>query len=281
MNQISQNQAAAGTNVVTQMVFITPQQEKPVFYSQAYTGGDSKELFQTERREVTVADMRPLAGSLDIDREGFTLKTEPTEVDLHDDAAVGEAYYAEIEALLTREFGASRVAIFDATRRSDGGGGGDNPDGKRAVAVRVHVDYTTKSGPQRARDVLGEAEYDRLIANGARIVQVNVWRPITGPVRRSPLALADARSIPVEDLIATEQVFPDRVGEIYLINHNPEHLWYWAPEMTTDEVLLIKGWDSLNDGRARFTPHGAFPLPDQDAAPARESIEIRTLVVIE
>ena len=47
-------------------------------------------------------------------------------------------------------------------------------------------------------------------------------------------------------------------------------------------LLLIKGWDSLDDGRARFTPHGAFDLPNtpEDAAP-RESIEVRTLVVIE
>ena len=51
--------------------------------------------------------------------------------------------------------------------------------------------------------------------------------------------------------------------------------------MSRDEVLLIKGWDSLDDGRARFTPHGAFNLPDTPAsAPARESIEVRTLVVI-
>ncbi len=52
--------------------------------------------------------------------------------------------------------------------------------------------------------------------------------------------------------------------------------------MRADEVLLIKGWDSIDDGRARFTPHGAFELPDtpRDAAP-RESIEVRTLVVIE
>jgi hypothetical protein len=36
------------------------------------------------------------------------------------------------------------------------------------------------------------------------------------------------------------------------------------------------------DDRARFTPHGAFELPDTpaDAAP-RESIELRALVVIE
>ena len=52
--------------------------------------------------------------------------------------------------------------------------------------------------------------------------------------------------------------------------------------MTPDEVLLIKGWDSLTDGRARFTPHSAFDLPDTPTdAPARESIEVRTLVVIE
>jgi hypothetical protein len=52
--------------------------------------------------------------------------------------------------------------------------------------------------------------------------------------------------------------------------------------MTTNEVLLIKGWDSLDDGRARFAPHSAFNMPEtRENAPARESIEVRTFVVIE
>ncbi len=52
--------------------------------------------------------------------------------------------------------------------------------------------------------------------------------------------------------------------------------------MTRDEVLLIKSWDSLDDGRARFTPHAAFNLPEtREDAPARESIEVRTFVVID
>jgi hypothetical protein len=76
-------------------------------------------------------------------------------------------------------------------------------------------------------------------------------------------------------------VFPDRVGEIYHLAH-PGQRWYYAPLMTPDEVLLIKGYDSLTDGRARFTPHGAFDLPDTpESAPARESIEVRTLVISE
>jgi hypothetical protein len=36
------------------------------------------------------------------------------------------------------------------------------------------------------------------------------------------------------------------------------------------------------DGPARFVPHGAFDLPGTPAdAPPRESIEVRTLVVVE
>ncbi|MBT6428531.1 MAG: methyltransferase, partial [Rhodospirillaceae bacterium] len=73
---------------------------------------------------------------------------------------------------------------------------------------------------------------------------------------------------------------PDRIGEIYQLAHGPAQQWYWAPEMDRDEVLLIKGWDSLDDGRAQFTPHGAFSLPDQDpAAPPRESIEVRAYLI--
>ncbi len=81
---------------------------------------------------------------------------------------------------------------------------------------------------------------------------------------------------------AVDQLFPDRVGEIYNIAHSPSQRWYFAPQMTADEVLLIKGLDSLDDGRARFAPHGAFHLSEtRENAPARESIEVRTLVIIQ
>ena len=264
------------------LTFITPQDTKPVFESSAVTGGAPRVFFDTERHTVAIHDMRPLAGALSLDREGFELLQHESVADLDDDDAVEEVYYPEIEALLRAVTGASRVVIFDATRRSDAGAGAKNRDGLRGPASRVHVDYTAKSGPQRVKDLLGEDEAERLAASGARIIQINVWRPIRGPVQRSPLALADAASVRPADLIATDQVFPDRVGEIYHLAYDPAQRWYYAPAMTPDEVLLIKGWDSLADGRARFTPHGAFDLPDTpEGAPPRESIEVRTLVVIE
>ena len=272
----------AGADLVAPLNFIVPQDTKPAFHSTALTGGVQKLFFETESIAVSIADMRPLTGRLSVDREGFELHRHATAVaDLYDDEAIEARYYKEIEALLNERFGAERTVVFDATRRADSETGAPNPDGLRGPAVRVHVDYTVKSGPQRVADILGEDEAARLAGSGAHIVQVNVWRPISGPVRRSPLAVADASSVAPAQLLATDQVFPDRVGEIYMLAHAPTQRWYYAPEMTPDEILLIKGWDSIDDGRARFTPHGAFAFAQTPDAPPRESIEVRALVVIE
>ena len=55
-----------------------------------------------------------------------------------------------------------------------------------------------------------------------------------------------------EDLIAAERRHADRVGEIYQIAYNPAHKWFYFPDMTRDEALVFKCYDSLKDGRARF-----------------------------
>lgn len=261
--------------------FIRHQAEKPYFLSAQLTGGAPQFFFESDAYTVSISDMRDMAKAPSLDREGFALLRHETAVsDLHDDDAVQHQYYPELEALVRRTLNAERVVIFDSTRRSDRTGGAQNPDGARRPADRVHVDYTTASAPKRVRDVLGDAEAERLEAAGTRVRQVNVWRPLSGPVVRSPLALADASSVASGDLVATEQHFPDRIGEIYQLAYAPEQRWYYASNMTPDEVLFIKGWDSVDDGRARFTPHSAFDHPGTpDGAPPRESIETRTLVI--
>jgi hypothetical protein len=141
---------------------------------------------------------------------------------------------------------------------------------------RVHIDYTVKSGPQRVRDLLGEDASDLL---RRRFSVVNVWRPIRGPIQDAPLAVADARSVDSDDLVATDLIYPDRTGEIYYVKFNPFHRWFYASAMRQDEVMLIKCFDSADDGRARFVPHSAFADPTTPAgALPRESIELRTLV---
>ncbi|MDE0150057.1 MAG: CmcJ/NvfI family oxidoreductase [Rhodospirillaceae bacterium] len=270
-------------DVEAPLTFIVRQNGTPCFLSSALTGGPPEYRFRTEPRSVTIHDVRSESDRLSVEREGFELVRHRTEVDdLYDDEAVAGPYSREVEALLCETTGASRAIAFDHTRRSDATDGAANPDGSRGPARIVHVDYTEASGPVRAADVLGKETVDRILGTGGRIAEVNVWRPIAGPVQRSPLAVADARSVDRNDLIATEQKFPDRTGEIYMIAHAPEQRWCWVSGMTRDETLLLKGWDSLDDGRARFTPHGSFTLPDQDPeAPPRESIETRVYLVFD
>jgi len=270
-------------DVRASLTFIVPQATKPRFESAALTGGDPKVHFQVEQREVTIHDMRPISDALTLAREGFVLLRSETAVeDLYDDVEVDSVYRREIEHLLCEATGADRAVVFDFTRRSDAPGGASNPDGVRGPASRAHADYTLHSGLIRARDALGADTVERVLACGGHIEQINVWRPISGPVVRSPLALADASSVAPDELVATDQLFPDRVGEIYTLAHGPGQRWYWAPRMQRNEVVLIKGWDSRAHARPRSTPHGAFELPDQDpGAPPRESIEVRAYCVFE
>ena len=110
-------------------------------------------------------------------------------------------------------------------------------------------------------------------------MQINVWRPVRGPVQESPLAVCDAQSMQPKDFVETDLLFEDRTGEIYTVAHNPQHRWIYFPNMQRNEAVFLKGYDSMEDGRARFTAHTGLDDPTSPAdAPARESIEIRTFV---
>jgi hypothetical protein len=225
---------------------------------------------------VRVRNGRAYEGQLSLDREGFLLTRAATSIKTFADAeAVKAAYYPEVEALVKRATGASRVVVFDHNVRH-APSALEKKNGAKEPVKRAHNDYTVSSGPQRVRDLLGD-EAEALVKR--RFAVVNVWRPIGGPVEESPLALCDAQSIAPEDLVPTDLVYRDRIGETYALAHNPEHRWYYFPRMATDEAVLIKCYDSAEDGRARFAAHSAFddPTSPSNARP-RESIEARTLV---
>jgi hypothetical protein len=227
---------------------------------------------------VPVYDIRGIAPNLSLDREGFEVLWHVTAVrDFYDENEVRQVYYPEAERLIAEVTGASRVFIFDHTVRRRVAGADDRAAGlPRQPATRVHVDHTEKSGPQRVRDLLGD-EAEALLKGRGQVI--NLWRPIRGPLQDAPLAVCDARSVAPNDLVPSELVYRHRVGETYAVTHNPDHRWFYVPDMQPDEALLLKCFDSETDGRARFAPHTAFedPTAPIDKLP-RESIELRTLV---
>jgi hypothetical protein len=224
-------------------------------------------------RSVPIHDARPLVGGLSLNEEGFELWPHQTRVgDFYDPGQLKDVYEGEVVALLKQATGAEKVVIFDHTVRSPA-------RGKAGTVRQVHNDYTALSGPRRVRDHLDPAEAEMRLQR--RYLEVNVWRPIRGPLEDQPLAVCDARSIAPDDLIPTDLIYRDKVGETYSLAYNPAHCWFYFPKMRADEAILLKCFDSDEASPGRYTAHTAFYDPTAPENPApRESIETRALVFL-
>ncbi|MGO1120997.1 CmcJ/NvfI family oxidoreductase [Rhodovibrionaceae bacterium A322] len=261
----------------TSLGYLVPSDEKPIYY--ASVGGAEAELklsAKFEQQDVTIADARELSPEASLDQEGFALVPHHSEVrDFYDDEEIEGRYNQEAEALVKAATGASRVVVFDNTRRSDASSIRGTRQTREPSAV-IHNDYTDASAAKRVRDILPAGESEELLKK--RFAIINVWRSIAGPVETTPLALCDATTVSdSRDLVASERRAAERIGELQLATHNPAHRWYWYSAMTAEEALLIKTFDSSQDGRARRSIHTAFSNPQAPATAApRESLETRT-----
>ncbi len=265
-----------GGAVQTTLRYLVPGEARPIYV--ASEGGADAQLSisaEFEDRQVEIFDARNKA--FELDQQGFTLCQQASSIDdfyaLEDSR---ERYEAELIELLIAATGASDALVFDHTLRSDSSMVRGERTTREPAGV-IHNDYTDASGVKRLRDLLDPDEAERRLKG--RFAIINTWRSIAGPVLNSPLACCDARTLAEEDCVASERRAKERVGELELVTWNREHRWYYYPEMTRDEVLLIKTFDSSTDGRARRSIHSAFDNPVAPAdAPPRESIESRLLV---
>src|SRR3990167_4963220 len=246
---------------------------KPVTYNPPNCTGVPRRIGNFRDFSVRIHDSRPIVRDLSLDRQAFILTHHDTAVcDFYDREEVRTAYEPEVEALIKKETGAAKVVVFDHTVRT-----ADRAveRGLRAPVRSVHNDYTEKSGPQRVRDLLPPDEAE--IRLKKRFAEYNVWRNIAHePIEMAPLGFVDAESIAPRALAVCDLIYADRTGEIYIGVQNADHRWYYFPKMTRDEAILIKCYDSMKDGRARFSLHSAFDDPTSPADPKpRQSIETR------
>jgi hypothetical protein len=264
--------------VKSELNYLASTRERPRTYTYDPPAGAARTTVVNDQHSVVIHDARPLLSELSLDKEGFALVRHKSATrDFYDDEEVKRVYYQEAVQLLKGVTGADRVHIFDHTvRRRVPGSEDRRANAPRQPVPRVHVDHTARSGPQRVRDLLPE-EAEQLLRGRVQII--NLWRPIRGPLRDAPLAVCDARTVKPEHLVASDLIYPNRIGETYSVTFDPGHRWFYVPDMHVEDVLMLKCYDSEADGRARFTPHTAFTDPNTppDALP-RESIELRTLV---
>jgi len=228
------------------------------------------------QHDTTVTNARLLTEPLRLDRNGIELVKQTTAVtDFFDEQQTETIYKPEIEALIQRLTGATKVVVFHTLARDEG------PDQRagRRPARNAHIDYTEDSFKAWARHVLGDAEADRRIARPW--TAINVWRGIR-PVESTPLAVCDGGTVRDEDLVNVPiWLRPDEPHEPAVSGRNlvwrPHHRWYYYPLMQTDEALVFRLADS-DHGKPRLSAHSAFDDPTTPpGAQPRASYEVRTL----
>lgn len=234
--------------------------------------GNDNFSFKLEQHPARIYNARK--ADTTFEKNGFTLVRRGTDVDLTNQTQAEERYYPEVKRLVQEMTGAREVFAFMGILRGGEQKAGGGP------AHSAHVDFTEfslhgwidKLAPDRAAEIKTK-----------RLVNINVWRPLK-PVECSPLALCDKGSVVRDDLLDVYFAFPDGKSKSpagFNLAYNPQHRWYYYPDMQPDEALVFQLLDT-RDNQWRMTGHTAFndPTSRKDAAP-RVSYEMRTIAVFD
>jgi hypothetical protein len=262
--------------VQAEIEFLAPGTGRLFTYAREAPPGAEAATASFASHAVQIKDVRD-AAPLRLEEHGAVLGRWPTRVRrFEDDAHVRGRYYPECAEIIQAALGADRVVVFDHNvRRGRAAQQRAGQPGVERPVRHAHTDYTPRSALERLRRELGS----RAEAELSRYLQVNLWRPIRGPVRDAPLALCDGASVAPHALHSVELRYPDRTGEIYYLMHESRQRWYFAADMAVDEAWLFKNFDSAPPGPGRIAPHSAFTDPRHPHVAPRESIEVRALAI--
>ena len=234
--------------------------------------------------EVTIRNAR-LAGPFQLDEHGFCLGNHRTQIAAWEQSyAADSAYAAEVREVVQRLAGADLVLPMGGMLRDSR----QTSSTVQPPAAEAHVDFT-----QRSAERIAERLYRRQQPDGPdyrRFFAFSLWRALSPPPQDMPLALCEGRSVrddegthntkvDVDEIPSGEALFAPIEGEesmtaATIFHHSPDHRWWFFPEMTPDEVVLIKFYDS-DHSTAWRCPHTAFRDHTRADAKPRRSIEFR------
>ena len=216
----------------------------------------------------------------------------------YDAAEVERVFYPEIEQLLLDFFpGATDALVYnhDVFNKDYEGDRTEDQDNKiPGVAANyanlVHNDLNDNSGRVRCRELLTknlrnfgreqhytEAEADAKMSR--RFMSINLAKPME-TVGQYPFVLCAWPSFADQAYITNYRIYDDRVGETTRFTYRPEHEWYWFPQQKSNEVSMLKCYDSVTDGSvSRWSFHTACvdPTAPEDA-PCRKNVVVRSFV---
>ncbi|KAI4926692.1 hypothetical protein J4E85_006987 [Alternaria conjuncta] len=258
-------------------------------------------------RPMLIRDVRKANKKFDLDTNGFTFVALPQKqrVGRHSsEEDVKREYYPELEEVVKNLTNASTVHIFNHVIRAHTspsakgiqdalGRWQDIPSG------HPHVDYAGSASALSGTlsELSLPPHINDLFTTSTRYAFLNCWRPLK-TVRRDPLAVCDASTVPESDYQVREREF-SRTGnrsENFVLScgalegkkkedegvgmemgEGKGHEWWYMSGMQPWEMVVFKGLDSKREERGWRCPHTAFRVGGSEGEEARESIEARVV----
>lgn len=254
--------------------------------------------------DCVVCDGMPIRDHFVLDTHGFMISKHQTAIkDFHDRSTVDTLYLDEVEELVARLCGATRVAAqgwmirtsADLTARAkEKVEGYQHSGGIQPPAGEAHVDYNELTSRRSAARI-----YAGRFPDGPgykRYICFSLWRTFSPGPQDWPLAVCDGRTVgdeetasntlfvvdefPTGDALTAPVEGEDQMIAATIFRHRERHRWWYFSNMTADDVLLFKFQDSDHSVTWRC-PHTAFhdtSLPDTQT---RMSIEVRCIAFFE
>ena len=189
-------------------------------------------------------------------------------------------YLDEMAPVIKELTGASWVVPRDESVRVRSSKVTGRPEGKvEKVIGRVHRDYTLESAAALYELQMQKGRVPRRDYKRFSIVQT--WRAISPPPQDQPLVVCDAGTVNPDDLIPCESRFSENPAENFFNSssfYNSAQQFYYFPDMEEDDVILLKGHDTLYP-QSMYSIHSAIDIREHNPnAVPRESIESRYFV---
>ena len=235
---------------------------------------------------VTVRNAR-LVGPFTLREHGFCIGQHHTTIsDWPANYGPNSPYAAEVCEAAMRLCGADVVVPMGGMVRSSG----LTSVTVQPPAAEAHVDFTRACAERIAARIYRNAhpegpEYHRFIA-------FSFWRALSPPPQDMPLALCEGGSVredegtpntkvDVDEIPTGDALFAPIAGEeqmaaATIFHHSAAHRWWYFADMTPDEVIFIKFYDSDHSGAWRC-PHTAFRDTSRPDANERRSMEFRAI----
>ena len=232
-----------------------------------------------DKHDVRIFDARAERETLSFDREGFRLLDHESPINADSDLAVeAEAYLASVGALLKQASGADLV-VAQGTGLLKRHAERANVKGAIPPSRWAHMDYTDHA----AHKWVGWMEdWNGLeLRHYPRFAIYQTWRCVSPAPRDNTLVLCDASTIKEESCLTFDACLrepfeePGNQFESQLCHYDPGQRWFYFPDLTPDELIVFKAFDS-DKARDAQPLHNSADIPGlpADAAP-RVSIEAR------